>query len=229
MIDDENYINVQGWMSNRLGLRGKELMAYAIIYGFSQDGAGWYYGGRSYIADWLGCTTKTAGTILANLTEKGLIVRRDEVTETGRVCKYQTIEQREKTSLPLGKKLPEGCGKNFPTPMEKTSHINIKGELKEEEKRERGRFAPPARDEVEAYAMEKGYNGFPVDRFIAYYESNGWMVGRTKMKSWKAAMSNWWLREDKGKPEQPKLHVSDEILAEWERENEAMRKRLGMI
>lgn len=95
----------------------------------------------------------------------------------------------------------------------------------------KARFAPPTRDEVEAYAREKGYNGFPADRFIAYYESNGWMVGRTKMKSWRAAMANWWLREDKGKQQaqQPKIQVSEEIMAEWERENEAMRKRLGMI
>lgn len=112
---------------------------------------------------------------------------------------------------------------------ENSEPIPVSNQLQPVEKTVRGRFAPPTREEVEAYAREKGYNGFPVDRFIAYYESNGWMVGRTKMKSWKAAVSNWWLREDKGKPEQPKLHVSDEILAEWERENEAMRKRLGMI
>lgn len=94
---------------------------------------------------------------------------------------------------------------------------------------ERGRFAPPTREEVEAYAREKGYDGFPVDRFVAYYESNGWMVGRTKMKSWRAAMANWHLRDSQGKPSQPKIQVSEEIMAEWERENEAMRKRLGMI
>lgn len=63
------------------------------------------------------------------------------------------------------------------------------------QRKESVRFAPPTRDEVEAYAIEKGYSGFPVDRFIAYYESNGWMVGRVKMKSWKAAMANWWSRD----------------------------------
>lgn len=228
MIDDENYINIHGWMMNRLGLRGKELMAYAIIYGFSQDGAGWYYGGRSYLAAWLGCNAKTAGTLLTNMTEKGLIVRKEAVTSNGRTYRYQVAQLGSKIALTSGEMEPTR-GENRPNLGAKNAHINIKGELKEEEKRERGRFAPPTRDEVEAYAREKGYNGFPVDRFIAYYESNGWMVGRTKMKSWKAAVSSWWLREDKGKPEQPKLHVSDEILAEWERENEAMRKRLGMI
>ncbi len=29
------------------------------------------------------------------------------------------------------------------------------------------------------------------EKFHAYYESNGWMVGRNKMKSWKAAMVHW--------------------------------------
>jgi hypothetical protein len=37
------------------------------------------------------------------------------------------------------------------------------------------------------------------EQFINYYESNGWHVGRVKMKSWKHAVANWAL---KNKPEQ---------------------------
>lgn len=64
------------------------------------------------------------------------------------------------------------------------------------------RFTPPTQDEVEEYAKEKGYTGFSAERFIAYYESNGWKVGRNPMKDWRAAVRGWASRDDKptGKP-----------------------------
>jgi hypothetical protein len=29
------------------------------------------------------------------------------------------------------------------------------------------------------------------DRFFTYYDSNGWMVGKNKMKNWRSAVSGW--------------------------------------
>ncbi len=55
-------------------------------------------------------------------------------------------------------------------------------------------FIPPTVDEVRAYISEKGYT-FAADRFVSYYESNGWMVGKNKMKCWKSACTNWQSRE----------------------------------
>jgi hypothetical protein len=52
------------------------------------------------------------------------------------------------------------------------------------------RFAPPTRDEVAGYIAEKGYSVDP-DRWMAYYESNGWRVGKNPMKDWKAAVRTW--------------------------------------
>lgn len=63
-------------------------------------------------------------------------------------------------------------------------------ELKEKVKRESRRFTPPTREEVAAYIAEKGYRVDP-DRWMAYYESNGWKVGRNPMKDWKAAVVTW--------------------------------------
>lgn len=52
------------------------------------------------------------------------------------------------------------------------------------------RFIAPTLDEVRAHCLEKNYRLDP-ERFINFYESKGWMVGKTKMKKWKAALSNW--------------------------------------
>lgn len=52
------------------------------------------------------------------------------------------------------------------------------------------RFSPPTIDEVRAYCAEKGYT-VDADRFVDYYTSNGWKVGKNPMKDWKAAVRTW--------------------------------------
>lgn len=53
------------------------------------------------------------------------------------------------------------------------------------------RFVPPTVGEVADYAASKGYAGFEAARFCDFYESKGWMVGKNKMKDWRAAVRNW--------------------------------------
>lgn len=61
------------------------------------------------------------------------------------------------------------------------------------------RFVPPTVEEVADYCFERMSKVDP-QRFVDYYTSNGWMVGRTKMKDWKAAVRNWEQREKAQKP-----------------------------
>jgi hypothetical protein len=56
------------------------------------------------------------------------------------------------------------------------------------------RFVPPTVEEVKAYCLERG-NCVDPQRFVDYYSSNGWMVGKNKMKDWKAAVRTWEQRE----------------------------------
>ena len=59
------------------------------------------------------------------------------------------------------------------------------------------RFTPPSADEVMRYCQDRG-NTVDPERFTSYYESNGWMVGRNKMKDWKAAVRSWERKERSG-------------------------------
>lgn len=52
------------------------------------------------------------------------------------------------------------------------------------------RFTPPTVEEVKAYCAERK-NNIDAQRFVDYYSSNGWMVGKNKMKDWRAAVRNW--------------------------------------
>ena len=52
------------------------------------------------------------------------------------------------------------------------------------------RVAPPTPEDVREYCREKGLN-VDADRFVDFYESKNWYVGKNKMKDWKAAVRNW--------------------------------------
>lgn len=60
----------------------------------------------------------------------------------------------------------------------------------EEPKNKAKRFTPPTLEEVTAYCIERN-NSVDPQHFIDYYTSNGWLVGKNKMKDWKAAVRTW--------------------------------------
>lgn len=60
----------------------------------------------------------------------------------------------------------------------------------------------PTLDEVKAQALKIGLPAMEGEKFFYYYESNGWRVGKVKMRSWTSALSGWKLRwqERRGSP-----------------------------
>ncbi|MDY4755259.1 MAG: DUF6291 domain-containing protein [Candidatus Faecousia sp.] len=56
------------------------------------------------------------------------------------------------------------------------------------------RFSPPSVADVLAYCTENGYHVDP-ERFVDFYTSNGWRVGKNPMKDWKAAVRSWERKE----------------------------------
>ena len=61
-------------------------------------------------------------------------------------------------------------------------------------------FKPPSVDDVRAYCTERGNNVDP-QSFVDFYESKGWMIGKNKMKDWKAAVRTWERSETKTRQE----------------------------
>ncbi len=76
---------------------------------------------------------------------------------------------------------------NSTTTTNPTSNTNIEYRA---DKPPRTRFVPPSVEEVEVYCRERG-NSVDPQRFVDYYSANGWMVGKNKMKDWKAAVRTW--------------------------------------
>ena len=61
------------------------------------------------------------------------------------------------------------------------------------------RFSPPSVQEIEEYCTEKGFL-LDAERFVDYYASIGWRVGKNPMKDWRAAVRTW-VKKDTPKPE----------------------------
>ena len=72
-MQSNNYIVIQGWMCNELELKGNELLIFALIHGFSQDGVSKFHGGRKYIADTFNITLPTVDKALKGLVDKGYL------------------------------------------------------------------------------------------------------------------------------------------------------------
>lgn len=75
-----------------------------------------------------------------------------------------------------------------------TALLDENKKLREEkenvQKKKQTTFVKPTVEEVSEYIREKGYH-FDASTFVSFYESNGWMVGKNKMKNWKAACATW--------------------------------------
>lgn len=92
--------------------------------------------------------------------------------------------------------LKQSCNVEKEIEIEKELELEI--ELEKENKKKastdapmpKKRFVKPSLQELEECISEKGYV-ISAEDFMAYYESNGWKVGRNPMKSWTAALAMW--------------------------------------
>ena len=64
----------------------------------------------------------------------------------------------------------------------------------------RERFSPPTAEDVAAYARDTGRT-VDAERFVDFYASKGWKVGKSPMRDWRAAVRNWASRDGpRGQP-----------------------------
>lgn len=191
-INRDNYIVVQGWMVTDLHLKGTELLVYACIYGFSQSEGQVFTGSPQYLAEWANSTTRSVYTALKTLCDKNLIIKKETITNGVKFCEYRVNEKFSGDMKKFQKRV-----KKFQKPDEKISTAytlkdNIDKDNIEDNivKAPAKRFTPPSVDQVAEYCKERR-NGVDAQRFVDYYASNGWKVGRNAMKDWKAAVRTW--------------------------------------
>jgi len=90
-MKDQNYIQISGWML-KLNISGNDLITFALIYGFSQDGQSYYTGSLKYIQDWLNVSKSTAMRSLDKLVELGYILKESETKNNITFNRYRYCE-----------------------------------------------------------------------------------------------------------------------------------------
>jgi len=105
MVNERSYITIQAFMVNDLKLKGNELLIYAVIHGFSQDGESEFTGSLQYLADWCNTSKQTVLNTLQSLLEKQLIMKNVEFKNNLKFCTYKScivsknFEQGSQNSL----------------------------------------------------------------------------------------------------------------------------------
>lgn len=81
------------------------------------------------------------------------------------------------------------------------------------------KFVPPTVEEVRAYCLERK-NSVDPERFVDFYAAKGWMIGKDKMKDWKASVRTWEKRDEqkKGGTKEPDRGYTFDI-DEYDRES----------
>lgn len=200
MIKDENYYQINGWMLNKLHLKGVALNIYAIIYGFSQDGESEFKGSRKYLCEFTGATKPTIDKALEDLINQGLIVKKTEILNNVKFNKYQanleTIKNfaSSKETLPGSKETLLGGGKEtLPNNNIINKNKNINNNI------------CPVAIEILNYLNEKAGTHFkPVDsnlkfinaRLKDYTADDLKRVVDLKVKDWKGTQMQQYLRPE---------------------------------
>ena len=196
----DDYFVVQARMVVELGLSGNRLLVYALIHGFCKDGNNEFTGSIKYLCEWTNLSRNTVISTLKSLVDDKLLNKREYVVNGVKYCAYSMGDCGK---LPLLGRVLGGSAKNAPPVQKvgqgsaKTSPNNIRDNNIDKRiedtiissKKEK-RFVKPTIQEIQAHILEKGYT-FDAEAFYAFYESNGWKVGRNPMKNWKMACTTW--------------------------------------
>ena len=87
-IRDSNFITILAPMITKLKLKGNELLVFALIHGFSQDGESRFKGSLRYLIEWTGLDKSTVIKLLKQLVDKQYINKFEYEKNKVRYCEY---------------------------------------------------------------------------------------------------------------------------------------------
>lgn len=98
----------------------------------------------------------------------------------------------------------------------------ISNEIIKKEIKTKKKFIKPTIEEVDCYCKERN-NKVNAERFIDYYEANGWKVGKNSMKDWKAAIRTW-EKNDGNFSNRPVFTKQEQLKPKWFDKQSDMKK-----
>ena len=186
-----DYIKIYNWM--RCIKCGVQRELYALLYslGGKKEGASCTI---QYLADRLNITSRWVQKTLIELQQDGYVTV--EYVAGKRSIFHTTTPEQSFT--PEQSDTPE---QSFTTTPEQSftpdtlllsdKRIQIKDNRENKEAAsKKSKFQKPTIEQIAAYCQER-QNGIDAEAFFYFYESKGWLVGKTPMKDWQAAVRTW--------------------------------------
>jgi len=217
-IEDSNFVTIHGWAITQLHLTSDEAIVYSLV-----DGAGaiGFSDSISYLASWIGASEDTARRILRRLVDAGIL---EEERVAGKTTTYRCIPLAncKGSQIARGRKLQGVAApayivnidgekaKENPSQIARGGGLvdtidNIFNEnknnniiIEKEEKEKKRRFTKPTVEQIAEYCAKR-QNDIIAEEFFDFYESKGWMVGKSPMKNWQAAVRTWEIKHKNDK------------------------------
>jgi hypothetical protein len=140
---------------------------------------------REAMADLLHIPIERVNIAIKKLIDAEKLTIKDGILEISKWHKYQTRYDKYYKADGINMH-PEKDGINMPIEEDK------KKKRKEEDKNNiiYSHFKKPAIKEIQQYCQDRN-NDVDPQKFYDFYEAKGWMIGKNKMKDWKAAVRTW--------------------------------------
>lgn len=159
--------------------------------------------------EWFSRTNISLSTRMG-ISEKAFIRERNELKQLGLIdfisskkrgtcTKYRILYRTKDSTKEVQKKYKGSTKEVQKADINRYKTETNKKDIPEGISKKVTRFVPPTVEEVRAYCEER-HNDVDPEKFVAFYDSKGWMIGKNKMKSWKSAVITW---EGRGKKVEP--------------------------
>ena len=220
LLSSSAFLIVNKQLAKQVGLKGAVLLAdliskeeYFMANGMTD---GWFFNTEANIERDTTLTSYQQRKVLKTL-------KKYEIIETKRkgipAKQYFKINEANLLKI-LSCEETEGLVVNKLNDLSETklTTINKNKEIKINNKL----FKKPSVNDVELYCIERD-NKIDAISFVNFYESKGWMVGKNKMKDWRACVRTWEMRAKNKKTYAPKsMSKLDAQINEWQKAKELL-------
>jgi len=154
-----NYFTILDFMVKDLKLSGNELLIYALIYGFSQDGDSEFKGSINYLSERIGACRKTTQNTLNSLLKKGLIDKKIDTINNVTFNRYKAKKIDKTTST-----IPTSTTPTTIAPATNTAPVDANTEHSEY-----------TLESILNTAQMAGVSPEVAEKFYYHYASQGWI------------------------------------------------------
>lgn len=175
------------WLSEDLTIQEKVILVEIDSLETEDRGC---YASNKYFSDFFKLTSQRVSQIIKNLESKNYL-KIDYITKDKQIIERQIRIQKPpypevSNIFDRGIKFPkEGYQENFKENNTYKNNINNKENINTKEK-----FKKPTLEEITQYCNDRN-NGIDPEQFYDFYESKNWMIGKNKMRDYKAAVRTW--------------------------------------